>query len=168
VIAGSCSPAPSHRRRRLAVLNPQFDTCGCHLLKENAAGGGRCGVEQGQCFNSSLGQLSQPKVKKKCLVSFSEGVLSMYVSIPGGSECRFLDYVGKSTRVEALGPRSEKRHREVKKAPTTSLDPLASRHCLRSFVLLALLWCLALWTLPSSPNCLPFWSKEKIYSHLSR
>lgn len=26
---------------------------------------------------------------------------------------------------------------------------------------------LPLAVLPSSPNCLPFWSKEKIYSHLS-
>lgn len=60
-------------------------------------------MEQGQCFNSSLGQLSQPTVKKKCLASFSEGVVSMYVSIPGGSECRFLDCFGMSTGVEEVG-----------------------------------------------------------------
>lgn len=33
-------------------------------MEENAAGGGRCGVEQGWRFNSSLGQFSQPKVKE--------------------------------------------------------------------------------------------------------
>lgn len=61
---GNCGVVFTSSCRTAAVLNPQFATCSCHLLKENAAGGGRCGVEQGQCFNSSLGQLSQPKVKE--------------------------------------------------------------------------------------------------------
>lgn len=154
--------------RTAAVLNPQFATCSCHLLKENAAGGGRCGVDQGQCFNSSLGQLSQPKVKETSgqLLRGSFKHVRLYPWRLRMQICRLLCEEGALRFQEDEARGEETTQGNEKKLPQPYRTPQPAGTALGVHSSSSAL-VLALWSLPSSPNCLPLWSEEKIYSHLS-
>lgn len=72
----------------------------------------------------------------------------MYVSAPGGFECRSLDRCGKEHRRRGIGTRKQKALYENQQVPWSPWPALGAL----GIVLALLWWLLVLWSPPGSAN----------------